>query len=107
MMRALMIILNPTARPHDVDLPYGIFQDVNLQGSFPSGHTASAALSFLFVEEKYKSLKIALMVLLFGQMYVLLKSGGHYSIDVVGGLMIAYISHRKGEDYSADLRLKI
>ncbi|MFC1654130.1 phosphatase PAP2 family protein [Patescibacteria group bacterium] len=105
MIRAFLIILNPTARPYSLTAPYGIFQEVSLHGTFPSGHTAAAALTFLFVKNKYKNLKTVLLVLLMGQIYALLSSGGHYSTDIVGGLMIAYISHRKGTDYKKQLRL--
>jgi membrane-associated phospholipid phosphatase len=104
--RALMIILTPLGRIVGNNSSYGIFNMVQY-GMFPSGHTASAALFMFLTSNKRRGLKAFFMIFLLFQMVVLLFSRGHYSIDIVGGLMNAYIAHRKADDYSKKLLLYV
>jgi len=103
--RALLIILTPMGRVYAYAKPYGIFQGIITHGQFPSGHAAAAALMFFLIEDKRRKLKWSCFWLLVGQIAVLLLSRGHYSIDIAGGLMIAYIAHRKGDDWARKLRV--
>lgn len=98
-LRAIMEILTPLQRMETFNQPYGIFQVIQ-HGLFPSGHTAISFLIYLYAQ-KLKPKKKWLMFFSFqliAQIVVLLLSRGHYSIDIAGGLMIAYIAYRKTLD---------
>ena len=98
-LRAMMEILTPLQRMETFNQPYGVFQVIQ-HGLFPSGHTAIAFLLYLYAQ-KLKPKKRWLLFFYFqliAQIVVLLLSRGHYSIDIAGGLMIAYIAFRKTKD---------
>ena len=90
-MRALIIPLTPLGRYHTNNEPYGIFQVVQT-GMFTSGHTAAAFLLYLLVPQKQTLLKKIMLTFFILQVVVLILSRGHYSIDIIGGMMVAYIS---------------
>lgn len=92
LFRALIIPLTPLGRYFTNNQPYGIFQATQ-HGMFTSGHTAAAFLFYLLVPAKYNKLKLITLLFFFGQVIVLLLSRGHYSIDIIGGIMVAYIAH--------------
>lgn len=89
-MRAAFIGLTPLGRYPDNFTPYGIF-GVPQHGMFSSGHTAAAFLLFLLVPHEAVGLRKAMFVFFVLQVVVLLLSRGHYSIDIAGGCMVAYI----------------
>ncbi len=89
-MRAAFIGLTPLGRYPDNFTNYGIF-DVPQNGMFSSGHTAAALLLFLLVPQEEKNVRKMLFIFFLLQVLVLLLSRGHYSIDIAGGCMVAYI----------------
>ena len=98
-LRAIMEILTPMRRMETFNQPYGIFQVIQ-HGLFPSGHTAIAFLFYLYAQKLKPHTKwlIFFFCQLIAQIIVLLLSRGHYSIDIAGGLMIAYVAYRKTRD---------
>ncbi|MCX7023033.1 MAG: phosphatase PAP2-related protein [Spirochaetes bacterium] len=91
--RAVLMILTPLGRPTGNGDSYGIleFSGVLQHGMFPSGHQALACLAFFLVDgakaPRMKRLALMLAVL---QGAALILSRGHYSIDVVGGALVAW-----------------
>jgi len=60
-------------------------------GEFPSGHMAVVFLCMLLVDRaKSPRIRIAMAVLVVAECLSLLMSHQHYSIDVVGGLLLSY-----------------
>ncbi len=92
--RAALMILTPLGRPTGNLSSYGIFEVINLRqhGMFPSGHAGLAAIIFLMIDRKtapvYKWIAGIMCVL---EVVTLILSRGHYSIDIVGGIMLSYI----------------
>jgi len=65
-------------------------------GEFPSGHMASVFLCMLFVDRaKSPRIWIAMVVLVVVEAVSLLMSHQHYSIDVVGGLLLSYFIYHE------------
>lgn len=100
LLRAAIMILTPLASAHGNDAHYGIVPLLNIEviqnGMFPSGHTAAALLCFLLVDPKRAPrLRKLQLVLAFVTWITLILSHGHYSIDVVGGLLLSYFVWRE------------
>ena len=99
--RSFLILLTPVGNSFG-NIEYGDFFSFGKlpSGMFPSGHTAFAFLGFLLVRHqpniRYKRISFFLMLV---EIASLISSHGHYSIDIVGGLMLAYITYRLGRDY--------
>ncbi|MFZ1721430.1 MAG: phosphatase PAP2-related protein [Microgenomates group bacterium] len=93
--RAILITLTPLAQTSPLkDQPN--FYGVTYSGMFPSGHIALATIIFLLVR-RYGSNLLATQVsavLVVLQGVSLLLSHGHYSIDLIGGMMLAYVTYR-------------
>jgi len=88
--RALIIALTPLATPYDEATHIGI-EGIRNWGEFPSGHIATFMLYYLLVDEAVSpGIKKALRVLLIAEIIALLVSHSHYSIDIVGGLLLSY-----------------
>lgn len=102
-LRAFMEILTPLQRMETFNQPYGVFQVIQ-HGLFPSGHTAISSLFYLYAQKlrPRKKWMIFFYFQLIAQIIVLLLSRGHYSIDIVGGLMIAYVAYRKTIDLTEE-----
>jgi len=76
------------------DQGYGIFNFIVQTRMFPSGHIAVNAIIWLIIDkEKPPWLKSFMLAMLILQIVSLLFSRGYCSIDIVGGLMIAYIAY--------------
>lgn len=93
--RGLLMVLTPLGRPTGNLDSYGVGVLVNLKqhGMFPSGHVALAtAIYFLIDGRKHPEFKWAAGLLGLAEMIALILSRGHYSIDVVGGVMLGYIA---------------
>ena len=87
--RGVGTILNPLARPTGIDYHFGISMLHDLQlGMWPSGHIGFVIICLLLTE-KHKNL---MRVCALAQIFSLIASRGHYSIDVVGGILIAIIA---------------
>jgi len=95
LLRAVITILTPLAGPLGNGAYYGLIH-VTQNGEFPSGHVGGALILYLFVEASEEPrLKALMLTLAVVECVSLLLSRGHYSIDIVGGLMLAYIVHRE------------
>jgi membrane-associated phospholipid phosphatase len=93
LFRAVLIVLTPLAHARGEGPPaFPLFQN----GMFPSGHTA-AALLFAWMTDARRAprLRRAQYVLLAVVVVCLVISHGHYSIDIVGGALLAYFVHRE------------
>ncbi len=93
--RGLLMILTPLGRPTGNLDSYGVSILVNLKqhGMFPSGHLSLAsAIYFLIDGRKHPEFKWAAGLLALAEMITLILSRGHYSIDVVGAVMLGYIA---------------
>ena len=90
-LRGYAILLTPLAQiqPPELNYPDSHFiAQTFYQGMFFSGHTASAFIqAFYFKGHRLRPLIILLAV---GQALTLIASHSHYSIDVFGGLFVAY-----------------
>ncbi|MGV8083465.1 MAG: phosphatase PAP2 family protein [Coriobacteriia bacterium] len=100
LLRSVIMLLTPLASAHGNGAEYGVMSLLDLflvqNGMFPSGHSAAALLCFLLVDpERAPRLRLLQLALAFVTWITLLLSHGHYSIDVVGGLLLAYFVWRE------------
>lgn len=88
LFRAFMIILTPLASSHGS----GVFVFPLVQyGMFPSGHAGVMMLAWRLTDaRRAPGLRRALMWLAWIEFVSLIAAHGHYSIDVVGGVLLAY-----------------
>lgn len=90
LLRSLIIILNPVGDSFTETGYHGIFPGSDLsQGMFPSGHTATVFLIYLLTE-KNSPHRLSMLLLVSLEIISLLVSKGHYSIDIIGGILLAY-----------------
>ncbi len=99
LIRAIFIYLTPLANPFPLK-EWGL----NLSpigGMFPSGHTATLILYFLFSLEEKSSIKwkVLFLIIIIAEIITLLVSRGHYTIDVLGAIFIAYTVHSLSKKY--------
>jgi len=94
LLRAGLIILTPLGFPYTYT---GIFQtgkdSVFLYGAFPSGHLSLPYLTFMITKNKIALILTILVAL------TLLVSRGHYSIDLIGTLLLTYPLFKFSEKY--------
>lgn len=88
LLRAGMTVLTPLA-PAQGDQPF-IFTPQQY-GMFPSGHVAALTLLALLTPSERPWARRVHLVLVVVMAAGLLLARGHYSIDVVGGLLLAYV----------------
>lgn len=100
LVRSLLVLLTPIGNSFGMIEYSDFFSLKNLpSGMFPSGHTAFVFLGYLLLkDEANRRMAYVSLALLFIEVITLLISHGHYSIDIVGGLMLAYIIYRVGDD---------
>jgi len=93
LLRAAIMVLTPLASAHGE----GPFVFTLAQyGMFPSGHTAAAVLLVLYTDRALAPrLKVVLATLAVTVTVGFLLSHGHYSIDLVGGFLLAYFVERE------------
>lgn len=88
LLRAALIVLTPLANPHGPEY-YGILGSQN--GMWPSGHSANVLLCFLLIDAaRAPRLRHAVLALAFVEWGFMLLSRGHFSIDIAGGILLAY-----------------
>jgi membrane-associated phospholipid phosphatase len=93
--RAILMALTPLGQPTGNNETMGIGLALNIyqHGMFPSGHTYLTAVIWFLIDRKRKpGLKTAAGIMCGLEMVTLLLSHAHYSIDLVGGLMVAYLT---------------
>ena len=94
--RALIMVLTPLGVPYEEASHFNPSGGLMRQwGEVPSGHMATMALFYLVVDkEEAPVIKRVMGVLLLAEVVFLLTSHSHYSIDIVGGLLLGYFVHR-------------
>jgi len=93
-LRSVLIVLTPLGRPTGAIDTSGaaILLGIRQYGMFPSGHTMLvAAIFFLIDGKRHPGFKWATGLACVAEMIVLLLCRGHYSIDIVGGVALAYL----------------
>jgi membrane-associated phospholipid phosphatase len=95
MLRAPLLVLTPLAADRASSLvTFPLF----VYGLFPSGHTALAVLLVAFTDRKLApGVHIAQIALAWVVVIGMLLSRVHYSIDIAGGLLLAYFIGREWE----------
>ncbi len=91
--RCFLMVLTPLGRPTGNHDSYGIFEFTGIlqHGMFPSGHQMLATLSWLLIDRgDHPRLRRAAGALALLEGAALLLSRGHYSIDIVGGSLVAW-----------------
>lgn len=99
-IRGLFLFLTPLGDPagDSVGLINGVL-GVQAGGYFPSGHTGGAFMIFLITKGWWKF--VAFMCFL-GVIIFLLIAHGHYSIDILAGILFAYAIYAFGNNYLRD-----
>jgi membrane-associated phospholipid phosphatase len=93
--RAAITTLTPLAGPLGNGAFYGLIH-VTQNGEFPSGHVGGAVILYLFVNASdAPRLKWVMLALAIVECVSLLLSHGHYSIDIVGGILLAYFVYHE------------
>lgn len=96
LLRSIAVPLTPLASPHAGMVSTGVFAGSQglfpgQNGMFPSGHSANVLMCYLLIDgEQDPWLRGTALVLCVAEWVALLLSRMHYSIDIVGGLLIAY-----------------
>lgn len=97
-IRGFFIVLTPFGNPmgfNGTQGPFYGFTDIEL-GVYPSGHTGVAYLYFLLVETNpYKYLLLLSVVVIIAAH---LLSRGHYTIDILTGIIFAYAIKSFGDN---------
>jgi membrane-associated phospholipid phosphatase len=90
-IRAFLNVLTPLADPSGDTEVYGFLETTPLFGMFPSGHTATIFAAY-FWSNFVKNRNLGKLLLLIGGLEILslLVTRGHYSIDIVGGIVLAF-----------------
>lgn len=94
LVRAILMALTPLGQPggNNETMGIGLLLNIYQHGMFPSGHTCLAAtIYFLMDRARAPRMKTAAGILVIAEMVCLLLSHAHYSIDIVGALMVAYL----------------
>ncbi len=86
LLRGIFIVLTPFGSPFGNYV--GLFDSTWMRsGVYPSGHVATAFLTFLLTQSKLKWLNLAFTI---GIIITLLLTRGHYSIDIFSALIFSY-----------------
>ena len=98
-VRGIFIVLTPFGNPpmfNGSDPLFNGFAKYDL-GVYPSGHTGNVFLLFLLVKDRgYKYLIFACLILVIITLFL---AHGHYSIDILSGLLFAYAIKSFGEKH--------
>lgn len=96
-VRGAFIVLTPFGNPpmfSGSDPLFNGFSHYEL-GVYPSGHTGHAFLMFLLVNDpKYRRIIMACVIIVIASLFL---SHGHYSIDILSGLLFSYAIRSFGE----------
>lgn len=88
--RAVIIPLNPFGGYWGNMNTYGISK-IMQHGAFPSGHTGFAVVAYMLADKsKSRVVKLILYILVLAEIVSLIFSRGHYTIDIIGGLLLGY-----------------
>jgi len=98
-IRGVFIVLTPFGNPPMFNGTDGLFNGFSQFeiGVYPSGHTG---INFLYcllaVDKRYRRLLLTCLVIVVAALFL---SRGHYSIDVLSGLLFAYAIKAFGDKY--------
>lgn len=102
-LRSVIIILTPLGGPLGNSMHYGLTA-IQQHGEFPSGHTIIVVLSYLLVSKvEAPILKNLLLLNIIIEVISLILSRGHYSIDIVGGILVAYFAYHESGKYESKI----
>jgi membrane-associated phospholipid phosphatase len=90
-IRAFLNVLTPLADPSGDSKVYGFLETTPLYGMFPSGHTATIFITY-FWSRLIQSGSVSVVLLIIGllEIFSLWATRGHYTIDIVAGIVLAY-----------------
>ena len=91
-MRAILNTFTPLGDPSGDTLNYGFLEFAPMLGMFPSGHIGTITTAYflgVYFDNKQKNWLLPVIVL---EAIALWTTRGHYTIDIVGGLALAYFS---------------
>jgi membrane-associated phospholipid phosphatase len=100
-IRGIFVVLTPVGHPSMFDGTEGIFEGFSKfeLGVYPSGHTAIAFMYVLFANNKtYKTILSLCVSIIIISLFL---ARGHYSIDVLSGLIFAYAIKSFSDKYLA------
>lgn len=99
LIRSVAILLNPFGGALGNMAYYGLTK-IHQYGEFPSGHVFLVAAIYLLIDKREAPLlrRLALLSLIV-ECATLLLSHGHYSVDIIGGLLIGYFSYHVLKDF--------
>ena len=105
LLRSVFIYLTPLGNPHPVP---GLLKFLPNGGMFPSGHVGLIFLFFLStLKTKSKYWSIYFIILVIFEFVAMILSRGHYTIDMVGAIFIAYTIWKiTNEHFKEKLTLK-
>ena len=99
-VRAMLNLVTPLGKPLGNDISHGILKNYFHQaGMFPSGHTAFVFIAFFTIPPKYKALRAIALLNAIIEVVSMDLSWGHWTIDIAGGVMLAYCVYRFVENY--------
>ncbi|HLN54459.1 MAG TPA: phosphatase PAP2-related protein [Bacteroidales bacterium] len=98
-MRGIFIILTPFGNPPMFDGTDSIFKGFSKYelGVYPSGHAGNIFMIYLLVRDSlYKKLILVCLVVVIASLFL---SRGHYSIDILSGLLFSYAIKSYGDKH--------
>ena len=98
-IRGIFIVLTPLGNPPLFDGTQGLFNGFSKYefGVYPSGHIGSVFLYLILSESRfYRILQLSCMLII---TVALLLARGHYSIDILSGILFAYAIKAFGDQY--------
>lgn len=98
-VRGIFIILTPFGNPPMFDGTDSIFKGFSKYelGVYPSGHAGNIFMIYLLVKDSlYKKLILLCLVIVVASLFL---SRGHYSIDILSGLLFSYAIKSYGDKH--------
>lgn len=104
-LRGIMIILNPIGGAFGNMERYGI-TPIMQHGMFPSGHTILVFCALFLSSQIASRLGRRLLIFLaLVEVISLILSRGHYSIDIIGGILVSYLVVNEMKKRKSDFTL--
>jgi len=105
LFRAFLVVLNPVSGYFGNEATFGL-TSIKPYGAFPSGHVGFSSVCYLLVSSSnIKYIKFILYFLVIIEVLSLLLARGHYGIDIVGGLLLAFFVVSKLSSFKDKLSL--
>lgn len=98
-VRGIFIVLTPLGNPPLFDGTQGLFNGFSKYeyGVYPSGHVGAVFMYCLLSENrKYKALLLLFLTVIIISLFL---ARGHYSIDIISGVLFAYAIKAFGDQY--------